>query len=177
MIPRPSQIVRRPRRRVASRLATSAAAVAVLLIPVVGLAWISEEPGVRPTPQTSPAAASPARTSSQDAFPAEDPARALVDRALAHHRAGRTDVAVDDLKSALRMRPDVVFFLTDADQPKLTFGELQRVRRWNSGTTIHAIEFGAGPQIAADSFLMKLARQNGGQHAYVDVRNLRVEPK
>lgn len=80
------------------------------------------------------------------------------------------------LKMALRMGPDVIFFLTDADQPKLTFGELQQVRQWNRGTTIHAIEFGAGPQLAVDNFLMKLARQNGGQHAYVDVRRLRDAP-
>lgn len=77
------------------------------------------------------------------------------------------------LKKALDMGPDVIFFLTDADQPKLTFGELQKIRQWNRGTTIHAIEFGAGPQFEADNFLMKLARQNGGQHAYVDVRRIR----
>ena len=78
------------------------------------------------------------------------------------------------LKKAIDMRPDVIFFLTDADQPRLTFGELQRIRNWNRGSTIHAIEFGAGPPMAADNFLKKLARQNGGQHAYVDVTVLRV---
>lgn len=83
---------------------------------------------------------------------------------------------VDALKLALGMRPDVVFFLTDADQPKLTYDELQRIRAWNKGTTIHAIEFGAGPRIGGENFLMKLARQNGGQHAYVDVRRLRGNP-
>ena len=80
---------------------------------------------------------------------------------------------VDALKLALGMRPDVVFFLTDADQPKLTYDELKRIRTWNQGATIHAIEFGAGPRIGGDNFLMKLARQNGGQHAYVDVRRLK----
>lgn len=81
------------------------------------------------------------------------------------------------LQLALRMGPDVVFFLTDADQPQLTYGELQKVRRWNRGTTIHAIEFGSGPELSADNFLRKLARQNGGQHAYVDVRTLKVDRK
>ncbi len=79
------------------------------------------------------------------------------------------------LTKALRMGPDVIFFLTDADQPKLTYGELQRVQRLNRGATIHAIEFGAGPGLVGDNFLKKLARQNGGQHAYVDVRTLRIE--
>lgn len=82
---------------------------------------------------------------------------------------------VAPLKRALGMHPDVVFFLTDADQPRLTFGELQRIRSWNRGTTIHAIEFGAGPEMAGDNFLQKLARQNGGQHEYVDVTELRVK--
>lgn len=80
------------------------------------------------------------------------------------------------LKRALDMRPDVVFFLTDADEPQLTFNELERVRRWNRGSVIHAIEFGAGPKFSRSNFLMKLASQNGGQHAYVDVRLLREEP-
>ena len=77
------------------------------------------------------------------------------------------------LRVALNMRPDVVFFLTDADEPQLTFNELQRIRQWNRGSTIHAIEFGAGPKFTRTNFLMKLAEQNGGQHAYVDVRRLR----
>lgn len=80
------------------------------------------------------------------------------------------------IQLALSMRPDVVFFLTDADEPQLTFNELQRIQRWNRGSTIHAIEFGAGPKFSRTNFLMKLAQQNGGQHAYVDIRRLRDEP-
>lgn len=80
------------------------------------------------------------------------------------------------IKLALGMRPDVVFFLTDADEPQLTFNELQRIQRWNRGSVIHAIEFGAGPKFARTNFLMNLAQQNGGKHAYVDVRRLREKP-
>lgn len=80
------------------------------------------------------------------------------------------------LKLALGMSPDVVFFLTDADEPQLTYGELQRIQQWNRGTTIHAIEFGSGPSLSADNFLKRLAKQNGGQHAYVDVLKLRENP-
>jgi hypothetical protein len=70
---------------------------------------------------------------------------------------------------AIGMRPDVIFFLTDADEPQLTAFELKKIRQMNQGTTINAIQFGAGPQTATDNFLVELARQNGGQHAYVDV--------
>ncbi len=78
----------------------------------------------------------------------------------------------DALQLALRMRPDAIFFLTDADEPQLTSGELAEVRRWNQQTMIHAIEFGFGPQSNSNNFLVRLARQNGGQHAYVDISRL-----
>ncbi len=73
---------------------------------------------------------------------------------------------------ALNLQPDVVFFLTDADEPELTSAELQQVRRWNQGSAINAIEFGFGPQTRKDNFLVRLARDNGGQHVYVDVSTL-----
>ncbi len=76
------------------------------------------------------------------------------------------------LRLALRLSPDVVFFLTDAAQPRLSEEDLRDLRRANSGTVIHTIEFGAGPIPGGDNFLKKLARQNNGQYAYVDVTAL-----
>lgn len=79
---------------------------------------------------------------------------------------------LDALRLALGLAPDVVFFLTDADEPRLTDSELARLRQWNRSATIHSIEFGFGPQSRDDNFLVRLARQNGGQHVYVDVSKL-----
>ncbi len=76
------------------------------------------------------------------------------------------------LRLALSMRPDVVFFLTDADEPRLTTSQLAKVRRMNGSTTIHTIEFGFGPQRRSDNFLVQLAEQNGGRHVYVDVARI-----
>lgn len=76
------------------------------------------------------------------------------------------------LLAAIKLQPDVVFFLTDADEPKLWPDQLARINRLAAGITIHAIEFGYGPQSDSDNFLVRLARQNGGQHAYVDVSRL-----
>jgi hypothetical protein len=76
------------------------------------------------------------------------------------------------LRAALRLGPDVIFFLTDAADPALSPDELREVTRLNKGTVINAIEFGAGPFPGGDNFLMKLARQNDGQHTYVDVDEL-----
>ena len=78
------------------------------------------------------------------------------------------------LAIALRMAPDVIFFLTDADQPQLTAKQLARIARMNKGTAINAIEFGYGAQSDGDNFLVRLARQNGGKHVYIDVARLTV---
>lgn len=81
---------------------------------------------------------------------------------------------LEALKLALGMQPHVIFFLTDADEPTLSNAELAEVRRLNErvGASINAIEFGAGPQRNAESFLVHIARQNSGAHVYVDVSQL-----
>ena len=44
------------------------------------------------------------------------------------------------------------------------------VRRLNGEiTSINTIEFGIGPNLRSDNFLMQVARENGGQHVYVDM--------
>jgi hypothetical protein len=78
------------------------------------------------------------------------------------------------LEMALRMVPDVIFFLTDADEPRISTQQLAHLAQRNKGTSINTIEFGYGPQSDPDNFLVKLARQNGGKHAYVDVSRLPV---
>ena len=76
------------------------------------------------------------------------------------------------LSAAIKLRPDVIFFLTDADEPKLYPAQLQRIHRMANGITINTIEFGYGPRVDDDNFLVRLARENGGQHAYFDVSKL-----
>jgi len=76
------------------------------------------------------------------------------------------------LALALRMQPDVVFLLTDADPPRLSSDDLDRIQRWNRGTVIHTVEFGVGPPQPGDNFLRELAEQSAGQYTYVDVTRL-----
>ncbi|QDU98470.1 vWA domain-containing protein [Lignipirellula cremea] len=86
--------------------------------------------------------------------------------------AGGTE-HVRPLQLALGMAPDVIFFLTDAEEPRLSDDELAQVRRWNRGeSVINTIEFGAGPFDGENNFLVKLAKQNSGQHIYIDVSKL-----
>ncbi|MEX0677741.1 MAG: hypothetical protein WD063_11735 [Pirellulales bacterium] len=79
---------------------------------------------------------------------------------------------LEALEMAVRLGPDVIFFLTDADEPRMTPQELAHIAQMNQGTSINAIEFGYGAQRNTDSFLVTLARQNGGQHVYIDVSQL-----
>jgi hypothetical protein len=76
---------------------------------------------------------------------------------------------LDALLQAIQMRPDVIFFLTDADEPKLSAQELQKIRERSRGISINAIEFGSGPSSGRYTFLRQLADENNGKHAYVDV--------
>lgn len=78
------------------------------------------------------------------------------------------------LRLALGLGPDVIFFLTDADDPQLTEGELARITRLNHGSVINTIEFGVGPS-RGGNFLVRLAKLNGGQHVYVDVTKLALD--
>lgn len=80
----------------------------------------------------------------------------------------------EPLLLAIKMSPDVIFFLTDAEQPVMSRAEVERVSRRNQavGASIHAIQFGIGPAQGGDNFLRRLAERNGGNHVYVDVTRL-----
>ncbi len=77
------------------------------------------------------------------------------------------------LRNALAFNPDVVFFLTDSDDP-MSIAELQRIETRNRriGATICTIEFGSGPEHGRHNFLKQLATMTGGQYGYIDTTRL-----
>ena len=79
------------------------------------------------------------------------------------------------LMLAIKARPDVIFLLTDGDDPPLGKRELERIDRFGAGIIINTIQFGAGPQADAEHFSVKLARQSGGKSAYVDIAKRAAE--
>jgi hypothetical protein len=85
--------------------------------------------------------------------------------------SGATD-HVQALKLALRMNPDVVFFLTDADEPQLSPNELKDIQRRGNGAVINVIEFKSDAKRGQESWLRKLAEQNRGEYKLVDVAAL-----
>lgn len=74
------------------------------------------------------------------------------------------------LRMALRLAPDAIFFLTDASIQTMSADQMADIRRRaeQSGTVIHAIQFGSGPE-PANSFMKEIARQNRGGYRYLDV--------
>lgn len=79
------------------------------------------------------------------------------------------------LLEALKLAPDVIFFLTDAGEPILYAKDLDLIKRRNNGrSTIFTIEFGKGANLRTDNFLKKLARDNGGAHTYRDVQEFQA---
>jgi hypothetical protein len=73
------------------------------------------------------------------------------------------------LRLGLSMRPDILFFLTDADRPQLSARDLQTASRLNGGTRVFAIELGKGDDPQGTSFLQALAEQSGGRYRYLDI--------
>lgn len=76
---------------------------------------------------------------------------------------------------ALAQHPDVIFFLTDADENETTLNsaDLDRIRRNAAGTQINAIQFGHGPKPNVANWLSRLAGQNGGQYVYLNIEQLK----
>ncbi|MGL4513922.1 MAG: hypothetical protein ACRCT8_12600 [Lacipirellulaceae bacterium] len=76
------------------------------------------------------------------------------------------------LKRALAYRPDVIFFLTDADI-EMTPSEVHEIADRNAGVaTISTIEFGRGPKPRGRNFLEDLAAVTGGAYGYIDLTRL-----
>jgi hypothetical protein len=73
--------------------------------------------------------------------------------------------------AGLRVKPDVLFLLTDGGSPDLGRVQLDRIRQRSGGlTAIHCIQFGFGPLQERTPFMRKLAMENRGQYLYVDMR-------
>lgn len=85
---------------------------------------------------------------------------------------GGTD-RLTGLREAIRFAPDVIFFLTDADDP-MAPSELAEIARMNgrAQAAICVIEFGRRQSPSPGNFLVELARQSGGQYGYVNTATL-----
>ena len=74
------------------------------------------------------------------------------------------------LLAALRLKPEVIFLLTDGGDPPLRVGQLRTIREMAAGrTSIHCLHFGRGTMENPDHFLRRLAAENRGSYVYIDM--------
>ena len=105
-------------------------------------------------------------------YPATGFNKTLAAQFVASVPAGGGTGQVAALRAALRLEPDAVFFLSDANTP-IGAADLAAVRRANrSGARIHCVEFGRDDLIL-EGKLEPLARANGGGFQYRNVLKLR----
>jgi von Willebrand factor type A domain len=71
------------------------------------------------------------------------------------------------LRTALTLKPEVIFFLTDADL--MSNGDVNQILTEVGKTRIQAVEFGRGTQLGEQSALARLAHTTGGSYLYIDV--------
>jgi hypothetical protein len=71
------------------------------------------------------------------------------------------------LRAALVLKPEVIFFLTDADL--MTNGDVNQILAEAGPTRIQAVEFGRGANLGERTPLRRLATTTGGSYLYIDV--------
>jgi hypothetical protein len=104
------------------------------------------------------------------AFLADEATLRLAERFVGGVTAdGPTDGFHRALRTAMNYHPDVVYFLTDAEDIALTDAELTTLQRQSYGTAVHAVLFGEGAEVRVP-WMLKLSSQNGGQYRYIDTR-------
>jgi hypothetical protein len=77
------------------------------------------------------------------------------------------------LRAALRLKPEVIFLLTDGGDPHLKPAQCAAIRDEAAGrTSIHCLHFGRGTGGVAPGghFLRRLAAENRGSYVYIDMR-------
>lgn len=92
--------------------------------------------------------------------------------------SGGTD-HLQALQMAMRLKPDVIFLLTDADEPPLTAKQLTDVHQ-NNTAIINVIELKSAPEggkaaprgTGKRSFLRQLADENRGEYKAIDTTSL-----
>ncbi len=83
----------------------------------------------------------------------------------------KADLGTDHMKAlraALAMRPEVIFFLTDADL--MSRQDVTEILAQVGKTRIQAVEFGLVGDLNGSAPLRSLARSTGGSYRYIDVR-------
>jgi hypothetical protein len=110
--------------------------------------------------------------SGRELVPATDENKAALVKFIAGTVAAGPTEHERGLRAALRLRPEVIFLLTDGGDPHLKPAQCAAIRDEAAGrTSIHCLHFGrgAGGAAASDHFLRRLAAENRGSYVYIDM--------
>jgi hypothetical protein len=78
------------------------------------------------------------------------------------------------LRTALGLKPEVIFFLTDADL--MTNNDVNEILAEAGKSRIQAVEFGRGADLGMETPLRRLATTTGGTYRYIDVTRFPRSP-
>src|SRR5207249_1096277 len=73
------------------------------------------------------------------------------------------------LRAGLALRPEIVFFLTDAKEGMMSARDVPPLVAEAGSIRIQVIEFGTGPDSGEKSYLQSLASRTEGSYRYIDV--------
>jgi hypothetical protein len=121
-----------------------------------GVIFYNIQPTVFPDPEGRPSLMSATQESKSRVH----------DQLAAIGPGGGTDHA-RALRAAIALKPEVIFFLTDAD--RIDVQDLKDIRSEAGPIRIQAVEFGDGPSSGAASALRDLATATGGSFRHIDV--------
>ena len=100
-----------------------------------------------------------------------------VNKELAGHEVDRvtSDGGTEHMPAlleAISLKPDVIYFLTDGDEPELSPAQLAEIRRLAGGLTIHVVKFGEGILSSrGPTWLERLASPSNGEYREINIGN------
>jgi hypothetical protein len=111
-----------------------------------------------------------AMVADRELLPADEKNRELLVRFVADTAAFGQTEHLRGLLAALKLKPEVIFLLTDGGEPTLDSAQLRTIREQAAGrTSIHCVQFGRGTTPEGESFLQRLAAENRGSFTYIDM--------
>jgi uncharacterized protein with von Willebrand factor type A (vWA) domain len=106
----------------------------------------------------------------RELIPASDANKKRLTEFVANISAFGQTEHVRALIAAMKLKPEVIFLLTDGGDPLLTAADLRIIREQAAGrVSIHTLHFGRGEPGEAADFLARLAAENRGSYTYIDM--------
>lgn len=111
-----------------------------------------------------------AMVAERELLPADEKNRERLVRFVADTAAFGQTEHLRGLLAALKLKPEVIFLLTDGGEPALDAAQLRAIREQAAGrTSIHCVQFGRGSAPEEPNFLQRLAAENRGSYTYIDM--------